>query len=310
MKIIVTGGAGFIGSHVVDAYCQEGHTVVVVDNLLTGERKNIHPLARFYHCDITSKELLSIFEKEKPDIVNHHAAQMNVRKSLEDPLFNAQSNIMGLLNVLSCAVKTNSKKFIFISSGGAIYGDAAKIPTPETALVQPLSPYGLSKYTGERYIQLYSHLYGLSYTILRYANVYGPRQNPLGEAGVIAIFIDALLKGKQPFIFGDGEQTRDYIYIADIVAANLLCLTKGPNEIFNLGTEKETSVNTLFSLLQSTITSSLKPIHAPKRAGEVSRNALNCQKARSLLEWQVRYPLEEGIRKTVLWFQQHQGASL
>lgn len=310
MKILVTGGAGFIGSHIVEGYLKAGHTVIVIDNLSTGEIKNVHPLARFYSCDITSKDLLSIFEKEKPDIVNHHAAQMNVRKSLENPIFNAQSNIMGLLNVLSCAVKTNVKKFIFISSGGALYGDASEIPTPETAPVRPLSPYGLSKYVGERYIQLYSQLYGIPYTILRYANVYGPRQNPLGEAGVIAIFIDGLLKGKQPTIFGDGEQTRDYIYVADIVDANLLCLTKGQNEIFNLGTEKETSVNTLFSFLQSSLSSSLKPLYTPQRSGEVSRTALDCQNARSLLGWQPRYSVEDGIRETLHWFQQQQGALL
>lgn len=310
MKILVTGGAGFIGSHVVEAYCKEGHTVVVVDNLRTGNKLHLHPNVHFYSCDITSKELFSIFEKEKPDIVNHHAAQMNVRKSLEDPRFDAEVNILGLLNVLSCSVKTNVKKFIFISSGGAVYGNAEQLPLSENASISPLSPYGLAKYVGEQYVQLFYHLHGLPYTILRYANVYGPRQNPLGEAGVISIFIHALLLGKQPTLFGDGEQTRDYIYVADIVDANLLCLTKGQNELFNLGTEKETSVNTLLSLLQSSLSSSLKPVYLPKRAGEVSRNTLDCHKARSLLGWQARYSLEQGIAETIHWLQKNQGALL
>lgn len=300
MKILVTGGAGFIGSHVVDAYIKEGHTVIVVDNLSTGNKRNIHPDARFYSCDITSlSTLLEIFEKEKPDIVNHHAAQMNVRRSLENPLFDAEVNILGVLNVLSCAVKTNAKKFIFISSGGAIYGDAAEIPTPETASSQPLSPYGLSKYTGERYVQLYSHLYTLPFTILRYANVYGPRQNPEGEAGVIAIFIDKMLKGEQPVIFGDGEQTRDYICVGDVVAANILALHTGKNQIFNIGTGKQTSVNTLFSLLQKQIGFAKKAQHGKEIPGEVRHGALAIDHAKQFLGWEPRISLSQGLSMTL-----------
>lgn len=300
MKILVTGGAGFIGSHVADAYIKEGHTVVVVDNLCTGTKKNIHPEARFYPCDITDfSRLLEIFEKEKPDIVNHHAAQMNVRHSLQDPVLDVQVNIIGLLNVLSCSVKTSVKKFIFISSGGAIYGNAAEIPTPETAPAQPLSPYGLSKDTGERYVQLYFHLYELSFTILRYANVYGPRQNPEGEAGVIAIFINKMLKGEQPIIFGDGEQTRDYIFVGDVVAANLLALHTGNNQTFNIGTGRQTSVNTLFLLLQKEIHFSKKPFYSEEISGEVRDGALYITHAKNVLGWEPQVSLEHGLHLTV-----------
>lgn len=300
MKILVTGGAGFIGSHVVDAYIKEGHTVIIVDNLVTGNKKNIHSEARFYPCDIADfSRLLEIFEKEKPDIVNHHAAQMNVRRSLENPLFDAQVNIIGLLHVLSCSVKTSVKKFVFISSGGAIYGNASEIPTPETAPALPLSPYGLSKYTGEQYVQLYASLYTLPFTILRYANVYGPRQNPEGEAGVVALFTDKILRGEQPTIFGDGEQTRDYISVADVVTANILALEKGVNGIFNIGTGKQTSVNTLFLLLQKEAGFSKKSLYGAEISGEVRHGALAIFHAKKQLGWEPKISLSHGLSITL-----------
>ncbi len=298
MKIFVTGGAGFIGSHVVDRYIGEGHTVVVMDNLSTGLRQNVHQKAIFYEGDITSPQLLEIFQKEKPDIVNHHAAQMNVRHSLEDPLYDARANILGTINVLSCCVKMHVKRFLFISSGGAIYGPAP-IPTPETHTPYPLSPYGLSKYVGEQYIQLYSRLFGLSYVILRYANVYGFRQNPKSEAGVIAIFIDKMKRGEEPLIFGDGNQTRDYVYVKDIARANVLALTKGENQIINLGTGKETSVNTLFSLLKKEICFQKKALYGEEIIGEIRAGALNITRAQNILDWQPTYSLESGLHKTV-----------
>lgn len=307
MKILVTGGAGFIGSHVVNKYREEGHTVIVVDSLVTGQEKNIHPKATFYNCDITSPKLLEIFQKEKPDVVNHHAAQMNVRLSIEEPMYDAQTNVIGLINVLSCAVETKVKRFIFISSGGAMYGDAPILPTPEETHPTPLSPYGLAKYIGEQYVQLYHRLYGIPYVILRYANVYGPRQNPQGEAGVIAIFIDNMLSGKNATIFGDGKQTRDYVYVADVVTANSKALISGDNCILNLGTGKEIAVVELHSIIQEILLVSEKPEFAEKRHGEVFRSALNCTAAKNILGWKATVDLREGVQKTVQWFKEQRG---
>ena len=307
MKILVTGGAGFIGSQVVDKYIEEGHTVIVVDSLVTGHEKNIHPKATFYKCDISSPELRVIFEKEKPDVVNHHAAQMNVRKSIEDPVYDAQTNVLGLINVLSCAVEAKVKKFIFISSGGAMYGDAPVLPTPEETHPTPLSPYGLAKHVGEQYVQLFHRLYEMPYVILRYANVYGPRQNPQGEAGVIAIFIDNMLNGKKAIIFGDGEQTRDYVYVTDIVAANSKALTAGENKILNLGTGKEVSVLELHTIVQEVLTTNEKPQFAEKRNGEVFRGALQCSAAENVLSWKATIDLKEGVQKTAQWFKEQRG---
>ena len=307
MKILITGGAGFIGSHVVDKYIEEGHTVIVIDNLSTGDAKNINPNATFYNCDITSKELLTIFEKEKPEVINHHAAQMNVRKSIENPMYDAQVNVLGLLNVLSCAAKTKVKRFIFISSGGAIYGDAPTIPTHEETIPRPLSPYGLAKHTGERYVQLAAQEHGFTYIILRYGNVYGPRQNPQGEAGVIAIFIESMLNKRKTIVFGDGKQTRDYVYVADVVAANSRALTLETSGVFNLGTETEASVLEVHNIVQEILSITEKPEFAEKRAGEVFRGALNCRAAESALSWTAAIPLKQGIEKTVQWFKEQRG---
>jgi UDP-glucose 4-epimerase len=308
MKIMITGGAGFIGSHIVDAYIEAGHDVIVVDNLTTGTKEFLHKRARFYECDIISDELLAIFEKELPDVVSHHAAQMNVRVSLEKPVVDANVNILGLLNVLQCSVASGVKKFLFISSGGAVYGDTLQIPTSEEVVPCPLSPYGLAKYVGEQYIQLFHRLHGLNYSILRYGNVYGPRQNPYGEAGVIAIFIAKMLAGQQPTILGDGEQTRDYVYVQDIVTANLLALEKGDHAIFNLGTGKETSVITLFALLQKQLDFQNVALYSDKNQGEVSRNALDCARAKEGLGWVPEHDLQMGLEKTIAWFKARDGA--
>lgn len=299
MKILVTGGAGFIGSHVVDAYLEEGHEVIVLDNLKTGNKKNLNPKARLYECNIQDeKRVKEIFEKEKPEIVNHHAAQMNVRVSIGNPKYDAETNIIGLINILNASKETKVKKFIFISSGGAIYGEAP-VPTKEEILPKPLSPYGLSKVVGEQYVLLYHKLYALPYVILRYANVYGPRQNPEGEAGVIAIFIDKLLKNEEPIIFGDGEQTRDYVYVKDVVNANILALTKAANEIINIGTEKQTTVNQLFSSIQKQLNCTKSAVHCAEIIGEVQNGALDCTKAKKILNWEYQTNLEQGIQKTV-----------
>ncbi len=300
MKIVVTGGAGFIGSHVVDHYIGDGHDVIVIDNLITGNKKNVHPKAQYFEKDITAPDFV-VWCKEKVgmvDIINHHAAQMNVRKSFEDPLFDASANILGTINLLSFAVTANVQRFIFISSGGAIYGPAP-LPTSETHSPCPLSPYGLSKYVGEQYVQLYSKLYGIPYIILRYANVYGPRQNPKAEAGVIAIFIESMIKEKEPIIFGNGEQTRDYIYIKDVVQANILALSRGKDQIINIGTGKETTVNRLFSLLQTQIHFPKKVRFAAEIHGELRNSALTIKKAKEILGWEPKIALEEGLLLTL-----------
>jgi len=239
LKILVTGGAGFIGSHVVDGYIKAGHDVVVVDNLFTGKRENINPEAKFYEIDIRSKGLEKIFEREKPLIVNHHAAQISVPVSVENPIFDAEVNIIGLINILQACVKYGVKKIIFASSGGAIYGEAQEYPTSEKYPPLPLSPYAITKLTSEYYLEFYRHQYRLNYTILRYANIYGPRQIPKGEAGVVAIFIENLLSGRPSVIYHFPDEpdgmARDYCYVEDVVKANILVLKNGSNEIFNIG---------------------------------------------------------------------------
>lgn len=300
MKILVTGGAGFIGSHIVDAYINLGYKVVVIDNLSTGFRKNLNPKAKFYKVDIGDlPKIEKIFQKEKPQIVNHHAAIAEVVKSLRDPLPTLNVNVIGTINLLLAAGKIRVKKFIFSSTGGAIYGQPDKIPADENTPAIPLSPYGLSKLLGEECIKFYAKHYGFDYLIFRYPNVYGPRQNPKGEAGVVAIFSGLMRKGKQPTIFGDGSKTRDYVHIDDIVRANIIGLHKGKNEIFNLGWAKKISDQKIFDTIAKNLNFKKPPIYAPFRHGEVYQIALSAKKARKNLGWQPQISLEEGIKKTV-----------
>ena len=300
MKILVTGGVGFIGSHIVDAYINLGYKVVVIDNLSTGFRKNLNPKAKFYKADIGDLlKIEKIFQKEKPQIVNHHAAIAEVVKSLRDPLPTLNVNVIGTINLLLVAGKIRVKKFIFSSTGGAIYGQPDKIPADENTPAIPLSPYGLSKLLGEECIKFYAKHYGFDYLIFRYPNVYGPRQNPKGEAGVVAIFSGLMRKGKQPTIFGDGSKTRDYVHIDDIVRANIIGLHKGKNEIFNLGWAKKISDQKIFDTIAKNLNFKKPPIYAPFRHGEVYQIALSAKKARKNLGWQPQISLEEGIKKTV-----------
>jgi len=300
MKILVTGGVGFIGSHIVDAYINLGYKVVVIDNLSTGFRKNLNPKAKFYKVDIGDlPKIEKIFQKEKPQIVNHHAAIAEVVKSLRDPLPTLNVNVIGTINLLLVAGKIRVKKFIFSSTGGAIYGQPDKIPADENTPAIPLSPYGLSKLLGEECIKFYAKHYGFDYLIFRYPNVYGPRQNPKGEAGVVAIFSGLMRKGKQPTIFGDGSKTRDYVHIDDIVRANIIGLHKGKNEIFNLGWAKKISDQKIFDTIAKNLNFKKPPIYAPFRHGEVYQIALSAKKARKNLGWQPQISLEEGIKKTV-----------
>lgn len=314
MKIMVTGGAGFIGSNVVDVYVQAGHQVVVVDDLSSGKRENLHSEATFYEMDIRSEDMDSIFELERPDILNHHAAQISVPASVSDPLLDADINIKGFLNLLEKAVKYKVKKCIFISSGGAIYGEADEYPTSEAYQPKPLSPYAVAKLASEYYLAFYKHLYGLDYTTLRYANVYGPRQIPHGEAGVVAIFMENLLNGKRCTLNHFSEDPegmiRDYCYVGDIAEASLLALDTGNGDFFNIGTGKETKTLELYRVtyeavreIRPDLSEELAtPLTALARPGDVTRSCLRVEKAADGLGWSPKNDLKTGIRRTLEWW--------
>lgn len=303
MNILVTGGAGFIGSHVVDAYIELGHNVIVVDNLSTGSIENLNPKAKFYQLDIRDDKIEEVFKLEKIDIVNHHAAQMDVRKSVEDPIYDADVNIIGSLKLLQFSVKYDIKKFIFASTGGAIYGEQDYFPADEEHPTRPLSPYGVAKLTVEKYLYFYKEVHGLNYVVLRYANIYGPRQNPHGEAGVVAIFTSKMLKGEQPVINGDGFQTRDYTYVGDVVRANALALNYDKSsEVFNIGTGLETDVNTLFHKLKNLTGANCEEFHGPAKPGEQRRSVISYNKIYQTLGWKPEVPLDEGLKLTVEFF--------
>ena len=302
MRILVTGGAGFIGSHVVDSFIKAGHHVAVVDNLSTGRRANLNPRATFYEVDIRVPELCQVIERERPDVISHHAAQMDVRRSMAEPLFDADNNILGSLNLLECARKLGVRKVIYISSGGAVYGEPQYLPCDEQHPIRPLCPYGVSKYTVEQYLYLYRENYGLDYTILRYANVYGPRQDPNGEAGVVAIFAGHMLTGKSVLINGNGEQERDFIYVADCARANLLALEKGAGDVYNLGSGVGTSINRIAALLQELTGYRGEPVYGPAKLGETFRIYLDAGHAREVLGWTPAFALREGLQRTVDYF--------
>jgi len=303
MKILITGGAGFIASNICDAYIKAGHKVVVVDNLSSGKKVNLNPKAKFYRVDICDKKKINdIFKKEKPDMVNHHAAQIDVRKSVSDPMFDAGVNIIGTLNLLENSILYKVKKFIFASSGGVMYGECGRILPTETKIPEPLSPYGVAKRTVEIYLNYYAKTYGLNYLALRYGNVYGPRQDPHGEAGVVAIFSRRMLKGENVVIFGDGECVRDYVYVEDVARANLLAMERLENDTVNIGTAIGTSVNGLFEKMKVTSGYSKEAIHEAPRPGDLKKSILNYSKASTLLDWEPSVPLEKGLEKTIEYF--------
>lgn len=304
MKILVTGGAGFIGSQVADAFINEGHDVVIADDLSTGFEKNINPKARFFKVNICDHGIQHIFESERFDVVNHHAAQIDVRKSVADPKFDAHTNIIGTINLLENCVKTSVKKFMFASTGGAIYGEQEYFPADENHPQSPLSPYGISKLAIEKYLYYYFIQHGLQFTILRYANIYGPRQNPFGEAGVVAIFVSKLLKNEQPVINGDGKQTRDYVFVQDAVKANLLNLINGESNIFNVGTGIETSVNHLFSELIKITGSKMKEKHGSAAPGEQQRSVISSVKIYKKTGWKPSTSIQDGLKKTIGYFKE------
>jgi len=302
LKILVTGGAGFIGSNLVDALIERGHKVVVVDNLSSGFRRNLNPRAKFYQTDICDQRLSDIFQREKPQVINHHAAQIDVRKSGEDPIADAEANILGSLNVITNCLRFGVKRIIYASTGGAIYGNPQYLPADENHPINPISQYGVSKHTVEHYLHLYCVLHSLEYIALRYSNVYGPRQNPYGEAGVIAIFAIQMLTGKQPTIFGPGDKTRDYTHVSDVVEANIIALERGRNEIYNIGTGIETSDQEIFDTLAGVLGYKGSPIYAPVRKGEVYRICLECSKAQKGMSWSPRLSLKEGIAQTADYY--------
>jgi UDP-glucose 4-epimerase len=302
MKILVTGGCGFIGSHIADAYIGMGHDVVVVDNLSTGVIDNLNPNARFYEKDITSA-IDEIFRAEKFDVVNHHAAQINVRTSVDDPIYDARVNVLGTLNLLRLASEYSVRRFIYASSGGAVYGEPQGYPIREGEKLCPLSPYGASKVAAENYVVTYSRLYGLEHVILRYSNVYGPRQIIKSEAGVISIFVDRILRNEPCTVYGDGKQVRDYVYVDDVVAANIKALECGP-DIFNIGTGIETSVNDLIHIFSTILKKEIQHNHVEPRPGEVFRNVLDYGRACSEIGWQPRTALKDGILKTFEYFKE------
>ena len=305
MKILVTGGAGFIGSHVVDLYLEHGHQVAVVDDLSTGHRRNLNPRATFYDADIRSPEMASIFELERPEIVNHHAAQMDVRRSVEEPVLDADVNILGSLNLLECSRKYGVQRVLYISTGGAVYGEPEYLPCDESHPINPICQYGASKHTVEHYLFMYRLNYGLEYTVLRYPNVYGPRQDAHGEAGVVAIFTGLMLADGPVIINGDGDQVRDFVYVGDCAQANLQALRKADGSgIYNLGTGTGTSVNEVFRSLMVITGYRREPVHGPAKLGETRRIYLDASKAARELGWSPRIGLEEGLRETVRHFQQ------
>jgi UDP-glucose 4-epimerase len=304
MSILVTGGAGFIGSNIVDALLAKGHDVIVFDNLSSGKKENVDKKAKFYKADIyDKKDVNEVFKREKPQVVIHHAAQIDVRKSVEDPFFDAQVNILGSINVLNACVENKVKKIVFASSGGSIYGECKASAAPkEDAKNNPLSPYAIAKNSVENYINFYSLVHGLDYTILRYSNVYGPRQDPHGEAGVVAIFAARMLKNKEVIVFGDGKQMRDYVYVGDIVNANLKSLTKGKNQIINIGTSKVVSISELIKIMSKVLGYKKKAQHKPKRDGELFKSFLNINKAKTVLAWTPKVNIEHGVKVTIDYF--------
>jgi len=307
MKVLVTGGAGFVGSHLVDALIQQGHRVVVVDNLSTGCLENINPAAMFYNVDICSPELDKIFEKERPELVNHQAAQTVIQRSMEDPAFDAKQNILGGLNLILQCLRFGVKKIVYASSGGAVYGEPKYRPVDESHPVNPVSYYGVSKHTIEHYLHVFCLEYTLRYVVLRYSNIYGPRQSPKGEAGVVAIFTRQMLQGEPPTIFGKGDKTRDYVYVSDVVTANLLATGKGENSIYNIGTGVETSDQEIFNLLAELTGYQGSPHYAPVRKGEIYRSCLDYSKAQKEIGWQPRFLLREGLTETVNYYRSLSG---
>jgi UDP-glucose 4-epimerase len=302
VKVLLTGGAGFVGSHVCDRLAQDGHELVILDDLSTGRVEQVHPKARFYQMDLESPWLDELFAIERPEAVVHHAAQASVRRSVADPVFDARVNVLGTIGLLQAATRHDVRRFLFASTGGAIYGDASVVPTPEDYPAVPVSPYGASKLAAELMLATFRAMSGLSYAALRYGNVYGPRQDPHGEAGVVAIFSRALLAGGEAVITGDGKQTRDFVYVADVAEANALALNSAAVGAFNVGTGTETTINEIFQELADLTGNRQPERHGPPRPGEQRRSVLDATKIGRELGWRPKTGLREGLERTVAYF--------
>jgi len=303
MKVLVTGGAGFIGSHIVDLLLERGDDVIVVDNLSTGQETHLRPEVTFYRMDITDHRLSDVVAETRPEVVIHQAAQIDVPTSVQDPLHDARTNIIGTLNLLEACRNAGVRKVVYASSA-AVYGNPEYLPIDEKHPVAPLSGYGISKHTPEHYLQVYAQLHGLAYTVLRYANVYGIRQDPRGEGGVISIFIEKVLKGEPITVFGDGEQTRDYIYVEDVARANVAALINGDGQILNIGTGQKTSINELIALFEEVSGQKMEIHHAPDRPGDIKHSYFDNRRAMEMLNWRPETELSVGLRKTLTYYRE------
>lgn len=302
MKILVTGGAGFIGSHIVDQLIEQDEEVIVIDNLSTGNQDQLHPKAKFYQAELTDADgLIEILSREKPEVVIHQAAQTRVQTSVDDPVFDADTNILGTIHLLEACHQTNVRKLVFASSA-AVYGDPTYLPIDESHPIRPLSGYGIGKHTAEQYLHVYKNLYGLEYTILRYANVYGPRQDPRGEGGVISVFLNRLIQERELTIFGDGQQTRDYVFVEDIARANIAAITHGEGQVMNVGTGHSTSLNQLVELMAEITGKAVKKEYQPARSGDIKDSAFHYTKAKEMLVWEPKVALKEGLRRTYQYY--------
>ncbi|MCE5328975.1 GDP-mannose 4,6-dehydratase [bacterium] len=305
MKILITGGAGFIGSHVSDLLIENNYDVCIVDDLSSGKLENINSKAKFHKCDVRDSKLFKIIEEEKPQTVIHNAAQMSVRNSVDDPENDASINIIGGLNLLEACKKLKIKRIIFASSGGVVYGEQQYFPADENHPLKPICPYGVAKLSFEKYLFYYNYIFGIKYVALRYANVYGPRQDPFGEAGVVAIFSKKLLSGGQPVINGDGCQTRDYVFVKDVAKANLSAVRSEVVGEINIGTGVETNVNDIFNILKKAAErTDLEEIHGPAKEGEQKRSVLSYKKAYEILGWKPEVKIKEGLFETFNWFKE------
>ncbi len=309
MRILISGGAGFIASNVADAYIQAGHEVAIVDNLSSGNIENVNPKAKFYQVDIADPRVEEVFAEFRPEVLNHHAAQISVPLSVDDPREDARVNVQGWLNLLESCRQHKVGRVIYVSSGGVVYGKPEKLPADETYPLNPESPYGISKFTGELYLKFFAAQTGLKYVVFRYSNVYGPRQVPHGEAGVVSIFIQALMAGKTPTIFGDGAVIRDYVFVGDVVDANVRALDRGENIAVNIGTGIPTNVSQLYAAIQTSMQNNTPAQHGPPRRGDLQANYLNAALAGKILGWKPGTSLAEGIARTYEYFKnQAQGA--
>lgn len=301
MKVLVTGGAGFIGSHIVDQLIASGHQVVVIDNLSSGHRQQVNKRASFYEIDLTDEQVMPVIAQEQPQVIVHQAAQTRVDVSIDQPAHDAKTNILGTIHLLEGARQAGTKKIVFASTA-AVYGNPSYLPIDEQHPVQPLSGYGAAKAAAEHYIQIYHYLYGIEYTILRYANVYGLRQDPRGEGGVVSIFIDKILHNQHVTVFGDGEQTRDYVYVEDIARANVLAIEQANGEVINVGTGVQTNIKQLVALFEKIAQRPIRKEYGPERSGDIQHSYFAYQKAKESLAWEPQISLEEGLRRTFLYY--------